>query len=212
MFALSGIVLLASMEQHLLGGYSELLRSLFSVKRFMAVGADLLQAVADVPIFCSAPDSWKQGARQLRPLADGVRVEWRLPVERVKQACSSSFAQQKALIIRSPSSCQPLAGRAWQLLLICGQQGGGTIVRLGVLPVGAPTEFANELCYKCRFSIQCGGRTLHSMSSGTPRFAHFAEIPVGPMTDGGWDEAAWAAAGLPLEGDAVLQLQVHSVE
>jgi hypothetical protein len=33
-----------------------------------------------------------------------------------------------------------------------------------------------------------------------------------PMAGDGWDEAAWAAAGLPTTGEMLLQLHMHIVQ
>jgi hypothetical protein len=43
-----------------------------------------------------------------------------------------------------------------------------------------------------------------------PAYGHM--LDVGPMSaGGGWDEAAWVAAGLPVSGELQLSLHMHSV-
>ena len=56
--------------------------------------------------------------------------------------------------------------------------------------------------FKCLYSAPTPG----SKSSGFDKLF----VPE-PMAAGGWDEAAWAAAGLPTSEDMLLQLQIHSV-
>jgi hypothetical protein len=90
-----------------------------------ATAKQLAEVLGDLS---DAPASWRLGPRQIRPLADGVRLEWRLPVEQLRQVCRDSFAQQKDVEIRSPESSPPMGGVAWEMMVECEQEGGGTVV------------------------------------------------------------------------------------
>ncbi|KAF6251589.1 FAE1/Type III polyketide synthase-like protein-domain-containing protein [Scenedesmus sp. NREL 46B-D3] len=181
------------------------LRSLLSLRQ----AASQEQLPAAIAAFTTtSPASWRLGARQIRPLADGVRLEWRLPVEQLKQACRDSCAQQKAVYIYSPDSSPPMGGLVWLLHISCVQQGGGSIVGLFV----GPRQLSEAIWYKCKFTVTWD-RVSYS-SRGTPTdgargYVNF--FGLAPMAAGGWDEAAWAAAALPTSGEMLLQLHVHSV-
>uniref|UniRef100_A0A383VRZ8 MATH domain-containing protein n=1 Tax=Tetradesmus obliquus TaxID=3088 RepID=A0A383VRZ8_TETOB len=145
---------------------------------------------------------------QIRPLADGVRLEWRLPVEQLRQACKDSFAQQTTVDIWSPACSPPLAGLTWQLQVQCAQQDGGTVVGLYV----GPCQLAAGVWYKCRCTAAWGG--VKRSSRGTPAASlrgwdNF--LALAPMAEGGWVDAVWAAEGQPTSGEMLLRLHVHSV-
>jgi hypothetical protein len=187
-----------------LDAYLPQLRSLLSLKQVASAEllADAVVSLTDIP------SSWQLGPRQLRPLADGVRLQWRLPVQQLKAACRTSFTKQKTVNIDSPESSGPMGGLAWQLKVLCVQQDGGTVVGL----YAQPWKLSADMWYKCKFTVTWEG--VEASSRGTPTtvcrgFEDF--FGLGPMAAGGWDEAAWAAKGLPTSGETLLQLHVHCV-
>lgn len=66
--------------------------------------------------------------------------------------------------------------------------------------------------YSC--TLSCNGKSIEVTCSGVQAPAgrglpNFFELP--PMSaGGGWDEAAWAAAGLPVAGELLLSLHMHN--
>uniref|UniRef100_A0A383WH17 BACK domain-containing protein n=1 Tax=Tetradesmus obliquus TaxID=3088 RepID=A0A383WH17_TETOB len=205
-----------SNSDHVLDGHLSQVQSLLSLKQT----ATTEQVAASIGDLEDVPASWLLGPRQIVPLADGVRLEWRLPVEQMRQACRDSFAQQDTVDIICPESSAPIGGLDWQLYVQCVQQGGGTVVGLYAGP--SPGQLSRYMWYKCRFTVTWGGEQplLCSRWSGssnaapTPgsRSRGFDKLfELDPMTVGGWDEAAWAAARLPTSGDMLLQLHIHSV-
>jgi hypothetical protein len=89
-----------------------------------------LNTIANVPL------AWRLGKRQLSE-TDGVRLEWRLPVEQLKDACQDSFGGMEELMY-STTKTPPMGGSRWQLAVKCTQaeKDGvmGTLVGLFVLP------------------------------------------------------------------------------
>jgi hypothetical protein len=151
MFVLSCAALPADSGKGLLGAYVQQLRDLLSLKR-IASAQELATALKGE--FNKAPDSWQLGPRQIKPLVDGVRLEWRLPVEQLKQACRDSFAQQKAVQILSTGSA-PLGGVAWRLNVTCApciwRVTGGTKIGLYAEAVPADTPAGITKMIFCRF-------------------------------------------------------------
>jgi hypothetical protein len=95
-FALYYAALPAGSSQHLLSPYPQQLRDLMFL--------NLLSDETEVPAPEGAPGSWGLGARQIRPLPDGVRLGWQVTVEQLKQACEESFAEKKVVHITSPAA------------------------------------------------------------------------------------------------------------
>jgi hypothetical protein len=155
------------------------------------------------------PASWRLGPRHIRPLEGCVRLEWRLPVEQLKQACRDSFVQRGAVKIHSPESTPPMGGQAWELLVQCAQEDGGTVVGLYAGP-----QLSDFLWWKCKYTALCNGVTVFSDRGITPKIYSRGVTSIcglAPMAAGGWDDAVWAAAGLPTAGEILLELHVYSV-
>jgi hypothetical protein len=201
----------ADSNRQLLGSFVEQLRALLPLKRI----ASAEQLTAALQAFHGAPASWRLSPRHALPgrlLSDGVQLEWRLPVKQLEEACRESYAGRDAVQLISPSSA-PLGGVAWRMKAVCGQRGRGTLIGLFVGPVRV--EVPASIFYKFTYSVSWQGVQHTSSSScvsnsqswGYPNF-----FQLQPMTKGGWDAAAWAAAGLPAGGEMLLQLHVRSVE
>jgi hypothetical protein len=210
-FALSCAALPADSGLQLLGTYAQQLRELLPLKR-IASAAELATVME---AFNSAPPSWRLGSRQITPLAGGVRVEGGLPVEQLKQACRDSFAQQDTVHISSPRSA-PLGAVAWQLKVKCKQRGGGTTIGLCEGP--EPSDVPGSIYYKFDSTVSWLGdkhicmRILVSPPVKRHSCGYSNYFKLQPMGGDGWDDAVWAAAGLPTAGDTLLELCVHSVE
>jgi hypothetical protein len=213
MFALSCAALPADSGKGLLGAYVQQLKGLLSLKRIASPvpwSSELTTAVKEHSD--DAPDSWQLGPRRIKQLDGGVRLEWRLPVEQLSQACRDSCARQKTTDLFSTSS-GPLGGAAWRLYVCCRQVNGGTEVGLYAGAVLADMPVGIFCRFKYTASWQGKERTIASPCLkagkvwGCPNF-----FGLQPMAGDGWDESVWAAAGLPTSGDMLLELCVHSVE
>jgi hypothetical protein len=208
-YALCCAALAAGSSQHLLGSYAQQLNGLQLLK-MLASPEELITEAASIE---GAPGSWGLGARQIWPLADGVRLSWRVTVEQLKQACMDSSAGQKDVFIHSPGS-PPMGGVAWCMRICCGQLEGGTVVGLYAGPAAGNLPANSYHKFECTFTWQGVQRTLSSpcrntrLSRGYPNY-----FILQPMSGGGWDEAAWAAAAdsMPTTGEMLLQLHMHSV-
>jgi hypothetical protein len=193
----------------LLSGYSQHLKLLAShqlATRCGVVPTSVSEQIQD------APAAWLLGTRQI-VASDGVRLVWRLPAEQLAQACRDSFAGNKVIFIHSPSSSPPLGGLSWDIEVMCTQQERdgvrGTLVGVYAHDHGGPPDVF--YVFSCTLasgsvsrSISCCG-DLHEQG-----WANF--FTMEPMVEGGgWDEAAWAAKGLPTTGELELSLHMHSV-
>lgn len=166
----------------------------------------------------SAPSSWSLPARQLLQQVPEVSVVWCVPVPDIKEACDKAAHSRGEEQLRGPST-PPRAGLAWKPFLACtwvsGQIPGCQVGCFMYAPRGVA-----GVCQRVTYSITvCAGDTQLPMalnkrttvlmgkeSSGTDDL-----FQLGTMA-GGWDEAAWAAEGLPPDGDLQLKLVVHHVE
>uniref|UniRef100_A0A383VZ76 BACK domain-containing protein n=1 Tax=Tetradesmus obliquus TaxID=3088 RepID=A0A383VZ76_TETOB len=205
MFALSCAALPASSGQQLLSIYALKLVSLQSLKRIAFTG----ELAAALEAMEGAPASWLLRPRQIKPLVDGVRLQWRLPVEQLQQACRDSFAQQQVVHIYSPDS-PPLGAVAWRMLVECEQQEGGTVVGLFVGPVEVPAGIYYK--FETTLSWQDSKHTFSSPCLNSDGHGYNDFFDMKPMAGDGWDAAAWAAAGLPTAGEMLLEVFVHSVQ
>uniref|UniRef100_A0A383VVS3 BACK domain-containing protein n=1 Tax=Tetradesmus obliquus TaxID=3088 RepID=A0A383VVS3_TETOB len=215
MFAVSSIVLLGDLSKHLLAAYSSPLRALASLQRVVEAGTEgYYEYLGLIP---SAPASWRLGSRQIRPAAGGVRLEWRLPVEQLRQACRDSFAQKKPkLVICDVGSNLPVYGLQWTMASSCILTAcGAVVVNLMAAALGVPPGMFAKNSYTmtcgelmvCDKSRELMGPDHHTVCGNLSNTAGLQ-----PLTGDAWDEAAWAAAGLPTSGELLLRLQVHSVE
>jgi hypothetical protein len=205
MFTLSLAALTDAGSNMLLSEYSSQLKSLLSTQ--LVAPAEALED-NEGPIE-DAHASWRQRQRQIQPLPDGVRLEWRLPVEQLRQACRDSFARQEDIDIDSPHSSPPLCGLEWDLSVSVSQEGGGTVLGLCARALDVPSK----LYYS--FDASVGWEGFEGAMSGRclvgDTMENFTTNPfdLQPMTDGGWDEAAWAAKGLSTQGQMRLWLHVN---
>jgi hypothetical protein len=205
--ALSNAVLAREAEQMLLAPYLPLLKLLLLLKQ-KAPAAEVARHMQAAQV---VPDSWRLSPRQLVPLLDGVQLVWQLPAEQLKAACKESFAQQRRIVLNSPTHSPVISGTVWRLSVTCEQQRGGTVVG-----VSASTDsFSSGIYFKGSFEYNVQRRTrrardrycLSAVFCGEGSSNYFG---LQPMAAGGWDEAVWAAAGLPTSGE--MRLHVRSIE
>jgi hypothetical protein len=193
----------------LMSHYNEQLKLLASHKLATRGGAVPISALEHIP---DVPAAWMLGTRQI-VVSDGVRLVWRAPVELIAKGCRDSFADNKSIFISSPSSSPPIAGLSWQIVVECAQQERdgvrGTLVGVKTYAENAPDGM---FCvYSC--TLASGGISRHMSCGGSIHEEGFANFfTMDPMVDcGGWDEAAWAAKGLPTSGELEITLHMHSV-
>jgi hypothetical protein len=140
-------------------------------------------------------------------------MQWELDAATIRQAAQTSASQEKTIILKSPHSCL-LGGISWGLELYCHHSREGTKIGLYARARSLPS---GSLC-RCTYHIECvgvdgvyvkGTKLFHNERDrsawGRPDF-----FKLGPMA-GAFDEAAWAAKGLPASGNIVLQLTVADV-
>jgi hypothetical protein len=129
-FALSNAALAADSSEQLLGGYAQQLRMLVNLGSRFRLRALATEVLEQLQMIEGAPSSWRLGHRQLVLSAwGGVRLEWRLPVEELRQACRKSFEQQSTVSLFSNVS-PPMGGVRWYMKFDCRQRDGGTVVGL----------------------------------------------------------------------------------
>jgi hypothetical protein len=168
-----------------------------------------------------APASWLLSVRDIQPVSS-MNLDWEVEVAAIKRALRDSVDQQKVINVWSPAKCL-LSGVRWGMHLQCNWNVSkqGSIIRLYTQPKNLP---AGAIC-RCTFSLECIGvqdaiRTITSTqlfktgctssttcasSWSTPDF-----FKLGCMS-GGFNEAAWAAKGLPASGSIKLRLTVKDV-
>jgi hypothetical protein len=212
---LAGQALSSSSSNMLLAGYSEQLKQLASYK--LAAGGAPVPANV-LSLMTAVPAAWMLGPRQ-RIAADPVQLKWRLPVVEIAQACRDSAAGNEALHIDCPLSSPVLGGTAWTLMLQCSQAGDTgarfTVVGLYARPGNSPHMFGNGVFLSWKCTLACTAAAISSVaechgSSTGYGFEDFLQLRF-KSADGGWDEAAWAAKGLPVSGEIELSLHMHSV-
>jgi hypothetical protein len=210
-FALYCAAMAAGSSPHLLSSYGQELQRLLFGKTIAQVAPEEL--ISEVATDEDAPGSWGLRAREIRPLLDGVQLNWRVTVEKLNQACMDSFKKQELVTIDSPGSA-PMGGVAWRMSIHCRQEDGGTIVGLYLVPIDGDLPAGSF--YKLKYTFMWQGVEYNDSTSclnswSAWRYEHFFDLQ--PMAGDGWDEAAWAAAadGMPSTGEMLLQLHVHSV-
>jgi hypothetical protein len=180
-----------------------------SASAFAAAAAD----IEDVP------ESWSLGQRQIQPLDFGARVVWRLPVEKLAQACRDSVAKQQSVEFEGPDS-PPVGGVAWRMRIVCEPKGAEKSMIGGYADIIAPGEifYTAHITLSCRQGVyggKGGGRISHELRTPLLRsvigYGDDDFFGLGAMGCGGWGEGSWEARGLPLEGDVELEMVVHSV-
>jgi hypothetical protein len=155
------------------------------------------------------PPAWLQPQRNCLVPAAAKSITWHVNVVDIKTACrAAATTGQNITHLKSSPITAPVSGLAFGLVLqvaACRDTAGacvGVYVDAKCLPRPCINLSFKVTAVNTRHS--CSIRRMISKSFGWPNF-----FGVGPMGGDGWDEAAWAAAGLPLEGHLELQLTVE---
>jgi hypothetical protein len=203
---------LSSGRHLLLDSLTAPLKQLVSYKLLTASDSVTPETLSEIR---GAPDSWSRNARQ-RVAAEGVCMQWRLSVEKIAQACRQCFANNTVVSLNSPGHTPPLGGVVWRMQVHVQMQRrngvSGVTVGLYLGPGGGAARNVFRMysgTLECasarRATLRCDQGNLHGR--GYPDF-----FRVGLMSEGGgWDEATWAAKGLPTSGEVELSLHMHSV-
>jgi hypothetical protein len=140
-------------------------------------------------------------------------------MEQLKAACRECSEKKGIIDLFSPDTTAPIAGMAFRVMAIFAWDVQGSGVRVGLYstPIGYPSSSTNTL-YMQSYKLTCQGicRTTSSgptwlgKSRGYPDFFGIG-VMSGGGAGGGLDEAAWAAKGLPTEGELEVQLEIQEV-
>ena len=198
-------------DELLLSGYVEQLQKLAMMRAadaaFKPPDAAFLQEYLP-----GALASWSAGKRSHKQVSS-VSVEWDLDVSDIRTA-AQRCAQEQKLTVKCSGVTPPLGGLVWGIRLDCDwdEHAGGTKVGLFAMQKNAPTatycRFRYTLFVAGADACRSRGYSIllqHDEGYGSP------DIFVGKPMAGGWDEAAWAAAGLPASGHVKVKLVVSDV-
>jgi hypothetical protein len=215
---LSGQLLSSSSSTMLLAGYSSQLRKLASYKLATGGAPVPAEVYSLMPAVPAVPAAWRLGTRQLIT-ADPVQLVWKLPVRKIAQACRDSAAGNKTVCIYCPISSPVFGGTAWRLLLVCEQahDNGERVTKVGLYatPGKSSRMFGDDVVVVWKFTIACtSAGIIHELqcpgSCSDYGLDNLFDVRV-KSEAGGWDEAAWAAKGLPVSGEVELTLRMLSV-
>lgn len=164
--------------------------------------------------------SWFLDSRQYTGrhggLNDGVELLWELPVSKLKAASMCACTGKRTVTLESDAVTPPLQGVCWGLRVDCefGMSGQGAGSKLCVTHMGysVPRNLPKGIFFMSShiISISSPARTLNGVRSrlATAGWGWSDFFSLGVMA-GGWDEAAWAAKGLPTDGTLQLKLKVE---
>lgn len=199
-------VVLDGSSSKLLGRYMTQLKELLLLRRILwnRQGGEFKAELASIE---DTPKSWQLDQRQIVPIVP-ARVVWQLSVQHLKQACLKAYEEQKSEVLLSRHS-PPISGFAWRFTLDIEAKEAGVTLNVYFGPVKMSTSFFLSF----HFSLNCNGKAAQQRvpcMKGNYTW-HIDEFPDVGVMAGGWDEAAWAAQGLPTEGDLVFELEVSHV-
>jgi hypothetical protein len=125
------------------------------------------------------------------------------------RACTGKYTAR----LKSAAVAPTLQGLSWELMIECvfdkAWHGAGS--RLGVycVPRNLPKGTYATCSYQLQYTISSPTHTLDAvldrLQTGGQGWRDFFDLGV---MAGGWDEAAWAAKGLPSHGTLQLKLKV----
>jgi hypothetical protein len=140
-------------------------------------------------------------------------------VEQLKAACRECSEKKDTITLYSLDTTAPMAGMPWRVMAECDWIVDSSGVKVGLFaqPTGYPSSDADVLCMQ-GFTLTCQG--ICKTEESKPMDLSYAWgnhdfFGIGVMSGGGavggWDEAAWAAKGLPTEGELEVQLTMQEV-
>jgi hypothetical protein len=123
--------------------------------------------------------------------------------------------RKKSVLVTASGSNAPVSCWAWGAAASCELLDSGIKVQLHMKPHGVP----KGIYFRCSYTTVVGEvalpqvhRQLLGSSQHVISISLTSAVGLPWMKGDGWDEAAWAAAGLPTTGDLLLRLRVHSVQ
>jgi hypothetical protein len=161
-----------------------------------------------------APASWGLRKRTFRSVHD-VKLVWPLPIAELRSAVQRSCDEQHVVEVKCPLVSAPLGGLTWSMWVEADWDADrkGTQIKLFCIPRNAP----RDVYYRYMFRIDVEGAPQLSQSVSCSRVLQANEgagarnvFGAGPMSKG-WDAEAWAAAGLPAQGELRVTLTVTAV-
>ena len=161
-----------------------------------------------------APVAWLLGRRASKGVGY-LELVWPLRIDKLRRAAQQSAAEKDLVELECPLVSAPLGGMTWSMVVQANWDADkkATLVGLYCVPRNAP----NNLFYRCLFNIDVEGAPELSGSIDCSRILPGRQgcgrpdmFELGHMS-GGWDDAAWAATGLPAEGELLLSLTVTAL-
>lgn len=167
-----------------------------------------LKELAKIP---EIPNSWQLGQRQLVP-AMPATLTWKVSAQHLKWECERLVTGKiRDSSLRSPETA-PICGFTWGLELLWLQEEDSIRVEIQASLQCVEPNFYFVVNYRLICSLGDLCWTCHDRQFlRSDQVFHFRLLDFEPMPDGQWNEAAWAAKGLPLSGDVVPQFEVLSV-
>jgi hypothetical protein len=167
-------------------------------------------SIAEIP---DVPASWLLPAHGIQPVSS-ISLDWRVDVAAIRQTAQISSSQRTTSSMISAAS-SPLGGIRWCIELCCKWDPSkqGSTIRVSACPKSLPAGSF----WRCTFSLECVAAaavrprmTETCLDSKRPSCGWGYFFGLGAMP-GGFDDAAWAAKGLPTSGSVVLKLTVKDV-
>jgi hypothetical protein len=165
-----------------------------------------------------APASWLRQARppSARDLSNGVQLRWTLDVETVRAVFRHEGDERNVVELTSPESA--LLGGLWWCMTLRrewdSQKEGdriGVYVMSGNGPPGGFVSFSFTVeCLAGSDVLQCFLTAQQQRIASLSGWGHDDFFEIGTIT-GGWDDAVWAAKGLPAAGDITLMASITAV-
>jgi hypothetical protein len=160
--------------------------------------------------FEGAPDSWLKGRRTVREVAS-VQLVWPLPIADLRSLVQRSTDEKRAGQLKCPLVSAPLGGMTWSLLLEAVWDAEDEVSYLNMFCI--PKNGLHNFWYRYRWQIDVAGAPVLTRSMlcshlipGLVAEGSGDVFDAGYMV--GWDEEAWAATGLPTEGELLVTLTV----
>jgi hypothetical protein len=160
------------------------------------------------------PDSWFVGPRQYTA-QDSVQLTQQVDVSQLREAAVRCAQGKKKEHLNSRAS-GPIQGLTWQLSVsIDGTNSAGTRIGVFAGPAANDVGFITQPAYSFsyRATADVGDRRVLDKTGSAPSLLW--KLLWGPSDafglgymSGGWDEAAWAAAGLPSSGSLSFNLSL----
>lgn len=162
-------------------------------------------------LLAGAPASWAMGRRVSKPVSS-VQLLWRLDVSALRNSAHRCAAEQQTISMLCPDTSPPLGGIGFTMKLYCRFQDGG--VQIGLY--GRAQSLPKDMYYMCSIGIgldefaEPPGCPVPKPIFGSAMRGTRDVFSLEPMA-GGWDEAAWAAKGLPTSGQLTIKLIVSDL-